>query len=112
MSALPQVEVDLRQGRHHLVWFTGLDGFSYSGKNNIRFNPETKTVESSEERNIKYAECDVNVVEYLLPTQKLEFTPLTAKIEIEIFDYLPQVEASLDGLPLWQGNTILSLIHI
>lgn len=101
-----RTEVDLRQGKHHLIWFTGLDGFSFDNNINTRFIPDTKVIESDNGQNIMYAECDVNVTEYLLPAQKLTFQPVTAQIKIEIGDSSPLAEADLKGLPLWQGKTI------
>lgn len=89
------VEVNLRQGKHHILWFKGLSE-SYNQDSGISFNPETKIIEIKGDNTIpnsslSYAECDVNVSEYLLPTQKLQFTPLTARVVIEISDNPPSV---------------------
>lgn len=79
------IEIDLRQGQHHVIWFERLSRTS-SG---VHFNPQTKalTVGSQDEAgNILYAECDLNVSEYLLPKQKLEFMPATSRIFIMLSD--------------------------
>lgn len=87
-TAIYKVDVPLRWGSHHLVWFKGLEGPGYGSSLNVDYSPETKTIDATENgRELEYAECDVNVAEYLLPAQKLEWEPLTASVIINFNNY-------------------------
>ena len=60
--------LDLRQGKHHLLWMKGQYGES------IGFNPEDKTinVENRTCINIPYYEMDLEVTPYLMPVKKIQ----------------------------------------
>lgn len=111
-----KTEIELRQGQHHLLWFSGLLGNYYrEDVGGIMLDPATQTVKSNANTYgrfiINYAECDVNVPEYLLPIQKLEWHMLNTDIVINITDHnlaADKVEkengeyvsiGTIDGLP-------------
>lgn len=91
-SFINNVDVELRRGTHHLIWIHGIGEDLEHGT----FNPATKVIRYQKTKrdswdydptlwyNIQYAECDVKVSEYLLPTQKLQFNPVTAKLRVEV----------------------------
>lgn len=60
--------LDLRQGKHHLLWMKGRFGES------IGFNPEDKTFNmvNRECFNIPYHEVDLEVTPYLMPVKKIQ----------------------------------------
>jgi len=60
--------LDLRQGKHHLLWMKGQFGES------IGFNPEDKTFNmvNRECFNIPYHEMDLEVTPYLMPVKKIQ----------------------------------------
>lgn len=93
-----EVEINLRQGKHHLLWFTGLDASTYSWYDELngypKYDPLTKTVTALPGNYIQYAECDLHVTEYLLPTQKLTFRPLMAYIDVQVTDIPKDIESS------------------
>lgn len=109
-SSFPNnVEIDLSVGQHQVVWFELLGRTA----DDTRFDPHTKTVTigkgQAEPTDVRYAECSMNVSEYLLPTQKLEYAPLSARVEVMLSDK-PSAEAAagadgkvvakVKGLPL------------
>lgn len=60
--------LDLRQGKHHLLWMKGQYGES------IGFNPEDKTFNmiNRECFNMQYYEMDLEVTPYLMPVKKIQ----------------------------------------
>lgn len=76
-----EVKIDLRQGQHQLMWFRGITNSS------ARFDPSAKCVTISGSNNpdrVRFAVCDANVSEYLLPPFNLSFQDLTARLAILI----------------------------
>ncbi len=99
------VDIDLRQGKHHVLWMSGLslyDWNRYSGEPSyIHFNPNSQTITAVgknplDSYGVNYAECDVTVKEYLLPKQNLAFKPLTANIRVEVTDYSYEVKKAFN----------------
>lgn len=118
-----KTEIELRQGQHHLLWFKGLpDKYYREYFEDVSFAPTTQTVRSNANTYgryiINYAECDIKVLEYLLPTQKLEWNMLNADVVINITDQklaADKVEkkhnqsvsiGTIDGLPNVSSLTI------
>lgn len=71
--------VDLRQGKHRLLWMRGLDVANYDTATGIvskgsHFNPLPQ-----------YCFKDIEVTPYLMPAQTLEYQPLCALLQIVIF---------------------------
>lgn len=101
------IEIELRQGQHQVIWFEGLERTSDC----TSFNPQTKAVSlgSSQKSppNVQYAECNFNVSEYLLPKQKLDFTPVTARVLIMISDK-PSTAAATNS----KGNVTAKIIGL
>lgn len=99
------VDMDLRQGKHHVLWMTGLslyDWDRYSGDPSyIHFDPNTQIITATGKEplysyGVKYAEFDVNVKEYLLPKQEVTLKPLTAKIKVEITDFSKYIKSDFN----------------
>lgn len=93
------VEINLRQGNHHVLWISNLTKYYYSGTSlepynypEIHFNPNSKIITATGKdpfkyKGVGYAELDLSVKEYLLPKQEVTLKPLTAKIRVEVLDY-------------------------
>lgn len=123
-----KAEVDLRQGKHHTLWFRGLEHFSRdyveggTGDDycddgaSIFFNPNDKTIEVAKRHiniatDVRCAECDVNVGEYLLPVQKLSFSSLTAKVRIIVYDNSPALYRS-GIIGVVRGYPFVTSVHL
>lgn len=79
-----EVKIDLRQGQHQLMWFRGISNSS------VRFDPSAKCVTISGSNNpdrVRFAVCDANVSEYLLPPFNLSLQDLTARLVIFMSAY-------------------------
>lgn len=74
--------LNLRQGKHHLVWINGIDyWYSLQGKDyGLHYNPVDKTITTNNQypfldsRDIMYYEKDIEVTSYLMPTQQIDYT--------------------------------------
>ncbi|MBR1519834.1 MAG: hypothetical protein IJ635_01175 [Bacteroidaceae bacterium] len=106
--------IDLRQGKHHLIWMDGLkkDGVSSSWykdellswkyTSGSHFDPITRTVTTytdyGAERPVRYYEKDFEVYPYLMPVQKVEYNQyLTAEAYIYITDTHPNLPMPAKG---------------
>jgi len=95
------IDINLRQGQHHIICFEGLSKWS-SG---THFNPQTMSVEISNSQtapeNARYAEFNLNVSEYLLPKQAMDFQLVTARLGIGAIKHVPRgaATARIIGLP-------------
>ena len=108
-----EVKIDLRQGQHQLMWFRGINNSS------VRFDPLAKCVTISGSNNpdkVKFAMCDANVSEYLLPPFNLSFQDLTARLEIlmsadAIYEAVGNIRnvaaAKIIGLPVVASVSVL-----
>lgn len=96
-----EIALDLRQGRHRLLWLRELDGNDdpnfRDGQyiSGVHFDPQKMEITSYETNcacgNLSYASTEVNVTEYLLPTRKLTYQSLTSDIVFDIIDSSPLV---------------------
>lgn len=88
------VDVELRQGKHHLIWFeTSHDDDCY-----LEFDPKTKTVELfGDDGWPSYAEYDYEVTEYLTPAHKPVFSPLGGGVKFEVTDCSERIEVPLES---------------
>ena len=93
-SSKMTVDVELRQGKHHLIWFeTSHDDDYY-----LTFDPKTKTVELfGDDGWPQYAEYDYEVTEYLTPAHKPVFAPLGGEVKFEVTDCSERVEVPLNS---------------
>lgn len=92
--------LDLRQGKHRLIWFKSLDyedisvDWQYGGpKYNIgvHYNPSDKTLtnysESGNVSKMAYSDKELEVSPYLLPTQQVHFDKYaTGSISVRVTD--------------------------
>ena len=105
----PNVEIELRQGKHQLFWLSGLGIFVDRSKKNSEspttFDSDNKTVNiqgTSALRfiDVAFAETRVDVSQYLLPVKKVDPTSITARIVIEVTDTPKKLNTSLKSLLL------------
>lgn len=117
------VDMDLRQGKHHVLWMTGLslyDWSVYSNPSYIHFAPNTQIITATGKEplysyGVKYAEFDVNVKEYLLPKQEVTLKPLTAKIRVEVADFSYEAKYSYNkrfAIGVMKGYPYISSISL
>lgn len=89
--------LNLRQGKHKLIWINGLwPTFSLSPdivekKFGVYYEPKSHTVTNSyvdgnTDQIIVYCEKDLEVSPYLLPVQKIEYKHLTCVLRIDVTD--------------------------
>ena len=98
--------LDMRQGKHILMWLTGLDtGYEekiYDSKGawqynyQVHFNTKDMTVscdltKRGLERDIQYCQKDMEILQYLMPVQQLSFSTLTCILNIIVTDSSPLV---------------------
>lgn len=96
-----EISLDLRQGKHRLLWFRELDGNNdlnfRDGQyiSGVHFDPQKMEITSYNTNctcgDLSYASTEVNVTEYLLPTRKLTYQSLTSDIVFDIIDSSPLV---------------------
>lgn len=93
------VTINLRRGKHRLVWFNGLGkedykyeyATAYNESHGVFFQPETQMIECDPKypilsRDIWCAQQDIEVTEYLMAPRKLEYTAVTSRIHVKILD--------------------------
>lgn len=93
--------LDLRQGKHHLLWVFGLENNDYLRqywKNTedkfyagVHYNPDDKSFTVYDEYasvgNVKYCEKEIEITPYLMTEQKIEFTNyVSGSVQIVITD--------------------------
>lgn len=93
--------LDLRQGKHRLLWIYGLDNNNYLNQywNNasniyykgVHYNPDEKSFSAYDEYasvgSVKYCEKEIEVTPYLMAAQQIQFTNyISASIQIIITD--------------------------
>ncbi len=94
--------INLRQGKHHLLWFHGLNAeqinplYSYleteeKYSRGVHYDPSTKTCtvyeKNGKSNQVSYYEKDIEVYPYLLPVQQVEFKNyISCELTIEITD--------------------------
>ena len=90
--------LNLRQGKHHLIWINGLwptnswmTDIEREKKSGVYFDPQTKTItnyypDGNTDHVIVYCEKDLEVSPYLLPIQKIEYKHVTCVLRIEVTD--------------------------
>lgn len=90
-SSQKSCKIDLRQGKHHLLWMKGLSGSSErwgNGKTKgVDYDVATNMVTSKYWDNDfsplpQYCLKDIEATPYLLPNQTLDYQPLCAGLEI------------------------------
>ena len=99
--------VDLRQGKHRLLWIRGLSGSSlYWSKyksEGVDYDAETGMV-SCTNLNLdplpQYCFKDIEVTPYLMPTQTLDYQPLWARLRIYIYTDIPVDDISKTTITL------------
>ena len=103
---------ELRQGKHHLLWIKGIEddvvrdwrryGNEYYGGIGVHYNPSEKTIINfsgydSDYDKVMYAELDMEVTPYLVPTRKVELANyVSGSIQVEITDMSDDVEQPRD----------------
>lgn len=101
-----KAELNLRRGKHHLLWITGLSEEEYG----VHFDPIAKEIKYRTSYGsyvhfsepIDYAQLDIDVNEYLRPAQQLEYTSIMSRISIDVEDSSPLVDVVLN-----QWNTLI-----
>lgn len=95
-----EVKCNLRQGKHSIVW---LKDASYDGNKlyEVHYDAQRKMIIRNNDypilnHDVEYAVNEVNVSEYMLPTQTIDYSSIMAKIEIVATDY--DVYQGIDGL--------------
>lgn len=92
--------LELRQGKHKLLWFVGLDVKKVNEQDDfadvVHYDPQSKSVYAtlpyvSTTLDLRYCQKEIEIFPYLMPTQKLTFQPLTASIKFNITDSSPLV---------------------
>ena len=97
-----QHTIDMRQGKHHILWFNNLNAeqpnplFGYIPDEElytkgVHFDPNTKTCtvynKDGKVDYFSYYEKDIEIYPYLLPTQKVNFNKyITCGISIKVTD--------------------------
>lgn len=93
---------NLRQGKHTLIWFTGLDqtyedevkskNGTWSYNHQIHFDPKTMSVSCNpwnlglRGEEVKVCKKELTVYPYLMPEQNLVFEDLTTEVNIVVTD--------------------------
>lgn len=88
-------KIDLRQGKHRLLWMIGLSGTTIRGENHINkvedidYDPTSgmvvlKNDEASFYPEPKYCIKDMEITPYLMPEQKVEYNYLCATLSISL----------------------------
>lgn len=102
--------VELRQGKHHLIWIKGLDdelkspywqSYGYEPYNTgTHYDPVDKTVANYSNEfygNITYAELDLDVKEYLVPIRQVRCNNhIGGTIQVQITDMSDEIEQPRD----------------
>ena len=97
--------IDLRQGKHHLLWIKGIDDEPKYGKKyyaGIHYDPQEKTITDygdsySYSEKIIYSETDLEVTQYLMPVQQIRpANYICGLIQVEISDMSDDVEQPRD----------------
>ena len=86
--------LNLRQGKHKLIWINGLwptTNMVVNNRSGVYFDPQTKTItnyypDGNTEHIIVCCEKDLEVPPYLLPIQKIEYKHVTCVLRIEVTD--------------------------
>lgn len=90
--------LNLRQGKHKLIWINGLwptdswiTNIDVEKRSGIYYDPTAKTIsnyypDGNTEHVIVYCEKDLEVPPYLLPIQKIEYKHITCVLRIEVTD--------------------------
>lgn len=110
--------INLRQGKHQLIWIKGLYGFDSPNEDSllytpgIHYIPKNKTLafipykinrdtaieyNKAARNEVYYWKKNLEVSSYLLPTQKVDFLPLTCSIKIELTDGIRFFDISYTG---------------
>lgn len=117
-----QRTIDMRQGKHHILWFDGLDEeqpnpafgiipdeeYYSSG---VHFDPATQTCtvydENGKVEYLAYYEKELEIYPYLLPTQKISFGKhITCDISIKITDKSDRISQPTESKsPFYHGPT-------
>lgn len=88
-----KIKLDLRQGKHKLVWFTGLD-------DGVNYNPEagmlTCTDADASLGDLEYCIKEIEVTPYLMPEQELDYASICGHLHISV-DFSP----SASDYELW-----------
>lgn len=114
--------IDLRQGKHRLVWLLGSAFGDGAKTGDIYYNPEKHTIRSQStdfafSTDISFASLEVAVAPYLMPTQKVEYQSLCYGIAFSATDYgltgMNETSyAHIHGLPQIQEMSIEGAAYI
>lgn len=96
------VDVDLRRGKHKLLWITGICNLESEGvdwwsgkKHGVHYDPEKKELvwyddEVSSSRELTYCELNIEVTDHKQPIKTLTFLPATSYLRVVGTDLLSQ----------------------
>jgi len=86
-----EVKCNLRQGKHSIVW---LKDASYDGNKlyEVHYDAQRKMIIRNNDypilnHDVEYAVNEVNVSEYMLPTQTIDYSSIMARLDIVATDY-------------------------
>ena len=94
--------INLRQGKHRLLWMKGIDKEPKYGKNysyGLHYDPQEKTVTNygGSRYLVQYAEVELEVTPYLMPVQQIRPSNyIDGAIELKITDMSEELEQPRD----------------
>lgn len=104
-SSPKTTELNLRQGRHHLIWLR----VSEDAAKDTTFDPANKTISTPNPESMSYAEYDYEVTDYIAPAHKPNFMPLTTGIKIIVTDHSEEVEKPANPVLVWHESTTIRI---